>query len=69
MLRKTTQELRDRFDMWLADYDRPVYFNNAHMVQITDKGTMSGVTGYVDLNQTDRDYPTIIRKAGLNNLK
>jgi GH25 family lysozyme M1 (1,4-beta-N-acetylmuramidase) len=69
MLRKTTQELRDRFDMWLADYDRPVYFNNAHMVQITDKGTMSGITGYVDLNQTDRDYPAIIRKAGLNNLK
>lgn len=68
-LRMTTQELLDRYDIWLADYDRPVLFNRSHMVQITDGGFIKGVSGKCDLNQTDRDYPSIIRKAGLNNIK
>lgn len=67
--RFTTQELIDRYDMWLADYNTPVLFNKSHMVQYTSTGFVKGVNGKVDLNLTDRDYPAIIRKAGLNNLR
>lgn len=68
-LRFTTQELRDRYDIWLADYNTPVLFNDSHMVQYSATGIVKGVNGKCDLNLTDRNYPAIIRKAGLNNLK
>lgn len=65
---KVSDSLRSRFDMWLADYSQPVLMKDSHMVQYTDSGFIHGINGKVDLNLTDRDYPTIIRNAGLNKL-
>lgn len=34
--------------------------------QYTNSGAVNGINGRVDMNRTDRDYPGIIKKAGLN---
>ena len=63
--------LSSRWDVWLADYtgETPnVTFNyNAH--QHSSKGSVPGITGNVDLNVTERNYPKIIRKKGLTRLR
>ena len=63
--------LSSRWDVWLADYTGKtpnVTFNyNAH--QHTSKGSVSGITGNVDLNVTTINYPRIIRKKGLTRLR
>lgn len=63
--------LSSRWDVWLADYTGKtpnVTFNyNAH--QHTSKGSVPGITGNVDLNVTERNYPKIIRKKGLTRLR
>lgn len=63
--------LSSRWDVWLADYtgEAPnVTFNyNAH--QHTSKGAVPGITGDVDLNVTELNYPKIIRKKGLTRLR
>lgn len=63
--------LSSRWDFWLADYTGKtpnVTFNyNAH--QHTSKGSVPGITGNVDLNVTERNYPKIIRKKGLTRLR
>lgn len=59
------------YDVWLADYTGKtphVTFNyNAH--QHTSKGSVPGVSGAVDLNVTELNYPKIIRKKGLTRLR
>ena len=63
--------LASRWDVWLADYTGKtpnVTFNyNAH--QHTSKGAVPGITGNVDLNVTELNYPKIIRKKGLTRLR
>lgn len=63
--------LAGRWDVWLADYTGKtpnVTFNyNAH--QHTSKGAVPGITGNVDLNVTELNYPKIIRKKGLTRLR
>lgn len=63
--------LSSRWDVWLADYTGKtpnVTFNyNAH--QHTSKGRVPGISGNVDLNVTEINYPRIIRKKGLTRLR
>lgn len=63
--------LSSRWDVWLADYTGKtpnVTFNyNAH--QHTSKGSVPGISGNVDLNVTELNYPRIIRKKGLTRLR
>lgn len=63
--------LSSRWDVWLADYTGKtpnVTFNyNAH--QHTSKGAVPGISGNVDLNVTELNYPKIIRKKGLTRLR
>lgn len=63
--------LSSRWDVWLADYTGKtpnVTFNyNAH--QHTSKGAVPGISGDVDLNVTELNYPRIIRKKGLTRLR
>lgn len=59
------------YDVWLADYTGKtpnVTFNyNAH--QHTSKGAVPGISGNVDLNVTELNYPRIICKKGLTRLR
>lgn len=59
------------YDVWLADYTGKTpkvdFKYNAH--QHTSKGSVPGITGNVDLNVTELNYPRIIRKKGLTRLR
>jgi len=63
--------LANRWDIWLADYTGKTpkvdFAYNAH--QHTSKGSVPGISGNVDLNVTEINYPSIIRKKGLTRLR
>lgn len=55
------------FDIWLAQWnDKPTYSGNFGMWQYTSSGSVSGISGNVDMNIAYYDYPSIIKAAGLN---
>lgn len=60
-----------RFDVWLADYTgkTPAVSFPYGMHQYTSKGRVPGVAGAVDLSRAYKDYPAIIRRAGLTRLR
>lgn len=59
------------YDVWLADYTgkppKVSFKYSAH--QHTSKGRVPGISGNVDLNVTEVNYPRIIRKKGLTRLR
>lgn len=63
--------LASRWDVWLSDTTGHTpavgYHYNAH--QHTSKGRVPGISGNVDLNVTEINYPRIIRKKGLTRLR
>lgn len=63
--------LAGRWDVWLADYTgktpKVSFKYTAH--QHTSKGSVPGISGNVDLNVTEINYPKIIRKKGLTRLR
>ena len=57
------------YDLWLADYrgKRPA---RPHGIwQYTSKGSVPGITGPVDLSWAYKNYPAMIRRAGLTRLR
>ncbi len=47
----------DSFDFWLAEYNTyPTFIYNYKLWQYTDKGSVEGIDGYVDLNISVVDY-------------
>lgn len=54
------------YDLWIADYrgSRPSIKHG--MWQYSSKGRVAGISGYVDMNIAYKDYPAIIRAAGLS---
>lgn len=57
-----------KYDLWIADYrgSRPPF---AHGIwQHSSKGRVLGIEGKVDLDWAYKDYPAIIKAAGLNGL-
>nr|DAV99250.1 MAG TPA: hypothetical protein [Caudoviricetes sp.] len=65
------ERLAGRWDIWLADYTgktpKVQFKYSAH--QHSSEGRVPGITGNVDLNVTERNYPKIIRKKGLTRLR
>ena len=55
------------FDVWLADYTgkTPAVDFAYGMHQYTSKGAVPGIKDGVDLSRAYKDYPAIIRRAGL----
>lgn len=60
-------KLAAKYSIWLADY-RTNYNRtlDRDMHQYTSSGSVKGISGRVDLNHCYRDFPAIIKKAGLN---
>lgn len=55
------------FDVWLAQWSsKPTYKGSFGMWQYTSSGSVSGISGNVDMNIAYYDYPSIIKAAGLN---
>ena len=53
--------------MWYAQYnDRPTYNGQFGMWQHTSKGKVNGVSGNVDLDWSYVDYPSVMKRVGLN---
>ena len=59
------------FDVWLADYTgkTPAVDFAYGMHQYTSKGAVPGIKDGVDLSRAYKDYPAIIRRAGLVRMK
>ena len=54
-----------RYDLWYAWY-QPTLNRTAGIWQYSSTGQVDGILGNVDLDESFKDYPSIIRKAGLN---
>lgn len=57
------------YDLWIADYCGKRPTRKHGMWQYTDKGSVPGVKNGVDLSHAYKDYPAIIKKAGLCKVK
>ena len=57
------------YDLWIADYRNKRPTRKHGMWQYTSKGTVPGVSGPVDLSHAYKDYPAIIKRAGLTHIK
>lgn len=56
-----------RYDKWVARYgSKPSYVSEHGMHQYTSSGKINGYSGNLDLNESYKDYPSIIKKGGLN---
>lgn len=65
---KMSAAFRSKYDVWCANIScQPSIAYGIH--QYTFSGTVSGISGRVDLNRTAKDYPTIIKNAGKNGFK
>lgn len=55
------------YDVWVAQYSSKCqYKGNYGMWQYSSKGKVNGISGNVDMNKCYKDYPAIIKNAGLN---
>ena len=61
-------DIKNRYAVWVAHYgvSKPTYSGNYGIWQKSSTGKVSGIGGYVDLNESYIDYPTVIKSAGLN---
>lgn len=57
----------EAYDLWLAAYreNRPTAWPHG-MWQYSSEGSVDGINGNVDMNWAYKDYPSIIKNAGLN---
>ena len=63
-----TEEIRNRYAVWVAHYgvNKTNYAGQFGMWQKSDTGSVSGISGNMDLDECYQDYPAIIQQAGLN---
>ena len=56
-----------KYDLWIAHYAAACGYKGSYgMWQYTSTGKVAGVNGSVDCNLAYKDYPAIIKGAGLN---
>lgn len=63
-----TPSLLNRYPLWYAHYSNTFDGTDCGIWQYTNQGQTPGIIGNVDLNILFVDYPSAIRKAGLNYL-
>ncbi len=62
-----TEEIFKKYDIWLAQWSSKITLNRTVGIwQTTSKGRVTGISGNVDLDIAYKNYPTIIKTAGLN---
>lgn len=62
---KFSDDLFDRYDLWLAEW-RATPSISSNLWQFRNNWETDGIGTEVDLNKSYRDFPSIIKKAGLN---
>lgn len=60
--------VKNRYSLWLAEWGSKLNYSGGEvgMWQYSDKGTISGISGKVDMDICYVDYPTVIMAAGKN---
>lgn len=62
-----SKEVAARYAAWIAEWGSKLnYSGQRGMWQYSATGRVNGINGNVDLDESYVDYPTIIRKKGLN---
>lgn len=61
-------QTRQKYTMWVAHYgvNKTNYPDPYAIWQKSDKGSINGINGNVDLDECYQDFPTIIKNAGKN---
>lgn len=59
-------ELLSKYDLWLAHWDVGAPSVLCGIWQKSDKGSINGISGNVDLDVSYKNYPEIMRNKGLN---
>ncbi len=60
-------EIFEKYDIWLAQWtSKPTFSKPYGMWQKSSKGNVDGINGYVDLNESYKHYPSIMKINGLN---
>ena len=57
------------YDLWIADYRGKRPARKHGMWQYTSTGSLPGINGDVDMNHVYKNYPSIIKRAGLTRMK
>ena len=65
---KMSAAFRSKYDVWCANISRQPSISYG-IWQYSFTGSVSGISGRVDLNRTSKDYPSIIKNAGKNGFK
>ncbi len=58
-----------KYDLWLAQWNVAAPSVECGIWQKSEEGTVSGIKGNVDLNESFKNYPEIIKIKGLNGFK
>jgi GH25 family lysozyme M1 (1,4-beta-N-acetylmuramidase) len=62
-----SDSIKKRYSVWVAQYnDKCTYTGNYGIWQKSREGSVYGISGDVDIDECYIDYPTVIKKAGLN---
>lgn len=63
----TADDIKSRYTIWLAHWTNQTDYSGAHALwQYSEKGTVSGIFGNIDLDIAYVDFPDIIRNQRLN---
>jgi len=65
---KLTDSRIKAYDRWIAQWASKCSYKKSYgMWQYSSKGSVSGITGRVDMNYAYKDYPSIMKENGLCN--
>ena len=63
----TADDIKSRYTIWLAHWVDKTNYTGAYGIwQHSEKGSVDGINGNVDLDIGYKDFPTIIKAKGLN---
>ena len=63
----TADDIKSRYTIWLAHWVDQTNYSGAYGIwQHSEKGSVDGINGNVDLDICYKDFPTIIKAKGLN---
>lgn len=63
----TADDIKNRYTIWLAHWVDKTNYSGAYALwQYSEKGSVSGINGNVDLDICTTDFPAIIKSKGLN---
>lgn len=63
----TDDDIKNRYTIWLAHWVEKTNYNGAYALwQYSEKASVSGVSGNVDVDICTTDFPAIIKAKGLN---